>query len=153
MIGVSAASGPIPWADPTGPTRNVTHLLDRDGTSRRCAVVVNASPRETLGPSDYESHHKFLPYVTKLEATRKDDGAFSSTALQSSVWGDYPKSGDASRERCGRTYLRRGRRRRMMCSSSTAQLASEAGGQDAKKTLDLQLAIELAKYPNFIVAM
>lgn len=88
------------WPDtvernPSGPDAGtVTQLLQKpDGNVVvRCAVIVDASPKETWAiVSDYASHHQFVPYITHLEEIRQDDGRLLIDGVaHSSVWGDWP---------------------------------------------------------------
>jgi ribosome-associated toxin RatA of RatAB toxin-antitoxin module len=88
------------WTDteeknPAGPEAGtLTQLLKKsDGNVVvRCAIIVDASPKDTWAViSDYDSHHKFLPYITKLEATKKDDGKIQIDGVAASrVWGEWP---------------------------------------------------------------
>ena len=88
------------WADsvektPSRPEEGtVTQLLKKpDGNVVvRCAVVVDARPQEVWAVIiDYEGHPKFLPYVSKVKASKQADGQFLIDGItHSSLWGDWP---------------------------------------------------------------
>ncbi|HZZ80939.1 MAG TPA: SRPBCC family protein [Gemmataceae bacterium] len=88
------------WADtrernPAGPeTGTVTQLLERPNHNVvvRCAVVVDAPPKDVWAViNDYGTHHEFLPYVAKVEATPQKDGKiFIDGIAQSRLWGEWP---------------------------------------------------------------
>jgi len=152
------------WADtaernPSGPDAGtLTQLLNRDGNVEvRCAVIVNASPQDTWAViSDYASHHKFVPYVTKVESTKKDDGKILIDGVaHSRIWGDWPfrslvahhenpadgiYSAEWSDEDKDVFKVNRGGWRLTPTDKSQKQTV-----------LAFSLQIELKQYPNFIV--
>jgi len=88
------------WADtveknPSGPDAGtVTQLLQKANGNIvvRSAIVVDAPPKEAWAViTDYASHQQFLPYVSKVEATKEADGRFLIDGVaQSRIWGDWP---------------------------------------------------------------
>jgi len=88
------------WADtveknPSGPDAGtVTQLLQKANGNVvvRSAVVVDAPPKDVWAVvTDYASHRQFLPYISKVEATKQADGRFLIDGVaQSRIWGDWP---------------------------------------------------------------
>ena len=88
------------WADtveknPSGPDAGtVTQLLQKanGNVMVRSAVVVDAPPKDVWAVvTDYASHHQFLPYISKVTATKEADGRFLIAGVaQSRIWGDWP---------------------------------------------------------------
>ena len=58
----------------------------------RCAVIVDATPKETWAVvTDYDKHNEFLPYLSKVAATKLDDGRIAVEGVaHSRIWGDWP---------------------------------------------------------------
>jgi hypothetical protein len=88
------------WADTTernpatADVGTITQLFRQpDGTVVvRCAIVIDAPPSATWGVvSGYDKHNEFMPYISKVEATKKDGGVvIVEGTAHSRIWGDWP---------------------------------------------------------------
>ena len=96
------------WADtvesnPTSPADGaVTQLLRKknDNVVVRCAVIVDAPPQEVWAVvSGYDKHGDFLPYLSKVAATKRPDGRVQIDGVaHSRIWGDWPFQSVAKHE-------------------------------------------------------
>ena len=71
----------------------VTQLLTQDGRMFvRCAIIVPAPPTAVWKVvTDYDSHPKFIRYISELSSQKLDDGRVRLTSVaHSRLWGDFP---------------------------------------------------------------
>ena len=88
------------WADtvikdPDGPDAGtITQLLEKKNGNVvvRCAVVVDAPPKDVWDVvTDYSKHPDFLPYVTRIDATKQADGLVKIDGeVHSRIWQTWP---------------------------------------------------------------
>src|SRR5207244_991854 len=77
----------------------VTQLLTQEGrTFVRCAIVVPAPPAAVWKVvTDYDSHPKFIRYVSELSSKKFDDGRVRLTSVAvHDLWGDFPFVSDVT---------------------------------------------------------
>ncbi len=153
------------WPDttiqnPTGPADGaITQLFRKENGNVivRCGVVVDAPPKDVWAVvSDYSKHHEFLPYVSKVEATKQPDGKLRiNGSAHSRIWGDWPFESMVSH----RETPADGEYSALWSEENVGLFAVSRGGwslspvgTDKKQTLLVfTLQIELKDYPNFIV--
>lgn len=152
------------WADkeernPSGPASGtLTQLLEQpDGNVVvRCALVVDAPPKDVWATiNDYSSHKDFLPYVTKLEATRQAEGVFIDGIAYSRLWQEWPFQCLVIQKE----NPTKGVYSALWSEEDKGEFKVNRGGwtirpfdKSAKQTLlTFTLQIEMEKYPNFLV--
>ena len=88
----------VPAADPAISADGVvTHLVSHDGeVAVRSAIVIDAPAKRVWSVViDYDSHSRFLPYISALTSKKLGDGVvhIEGTA-HSRLWGDWPFASD-----------------------------------------------------------
>ena len=123
----------------------------------RGAIRIDARPTEVWSVvTGYDQHSKFLPYISKVEATPRNDGRIKVAGVaHSRIWGDWPFDAltlhDASpadglftaswsEDNVDDFEVNRG-----------AWGVKPIDRNQSQSLLTLTLQIELKKYPNFIV--
>jgi uncharacterized membrane protein len=77
----------------------VTQLLNQDGhTLVRTAIVVPAPPAAVWKVvTDFDSHPRFIRYVSELSSRKLEDGRVRLTGVaHSRLWGDFPFESDVT---------------------------------------------------------
>lgn len=153
------------WADtveknPSGAEDGTrTQLLQKQNGNVvvRCAIVVDAPPRDTWAVvSDYGSHHHFVPYITHLEEKKQKDGKLLIEGIaHSRVYGDFPfetlvtQTQDAGEGEYTATW---NHENKGLFKINRGGWKLRPFDKDKKQTLlEFQLQIEFEHYPNFFV--
>lgn len=123
----------------------------------RCSVVVDAPPSEVWAVvSGYEKHKEFLPYVSKVEATRQADGQLRIEGIaHSRIWGDWPFESTVVESKSPEM----GEYSALWDEAKTGPFSVNRGGwtlapngaNTNQTLLTFTLQVELNDYPNFIV--
>jgi uncharacterized membrane protein len=135
----------------------VTQLYsDADGNVMvRSAVIIDVPLKDVWAViADYDSHAKFMPYVSSLTATAEGDGKYHLTGVaHSRVWGDWPFDSHVQQH----MDRKQGVARVTWDEQGDGELAVNRGGwelrkiRDARTLLIFTLQVETVHYPNFIV--
>lgn len=151
------------WADrseknpATVDAGTITQLLQKANGNVvvRCAVVVDALPAEVwLTVTDYASHNKVLPYVSKVEAVKKDDGTVVIDGVaHSRLWGDWPFQSRVTQMEAPaqNEYAATWSEEDVDVFTVNRGGWTLAPSGDKQTLLAFTLQIELKDYPNFIV--
>src|ERR1019366_676333 len=122
----------------------------------RCPSPGDAPPNEVWATvTDYASHSRFLPYVSKVEAIPQDDGRFLIDGVaHSRLWGDWPFQSRVTHKEAPD----KGEYSALWSEENVDVFKVNRGGWSVKPVnkntqtlLVVTLQIELKDYPNFIV--
>ena len=134
----------------------VTQLLYQQGrTFVRTAIVVPAPPAAVWKVvTDYDSHPKFIRYISELSSQKRDDGRVHLTGVaHSRLWGDFPFESDV-------THTEKPAQDEYAASwheEAKAGFLVDRGGwkvlrlSDDQSLLIFTLQMEIEGYPNFLV--
>jgi uncharacterized membrane protein len=134
----------------------VTQLLSQEGrTFVRTAIVVPApSAAVWRVVIDYDSHPKFIRYVTELSSQKRADGRVHLTGVaHSRLWGDFPFESDVTHAE----KPAQGEYAASWHEEGKAGFMVDRGGWTVKHLSDDQslliftLQMEIDGYPNFLV--
>jgi len=134
----------------------VTQLLNEgEGTFVRTAIIVPAPPAEVWKVvTDYDSHPKFIRYVSELSSRKIEGGLVRLTGIaHSRLWGDFPFESDVTHtEKPAEGEYAAG-----WDDEGRAGFLVDRGGWTLKRLpgertlLVFRLQMEVEGYPNFLI--
>lgn len=148
------------WADtqirdPKTPAEGTITQLYRtpEGhTPVRCAIVVPAPAAEVWKViTDYDNHHRFMPYVTHVGSTETADGRHRIAGLaHSQLWGDWLFDSTVKHTATDDGYKAAWDEAGDPLTVNRGSWQVRALGKNDSLVV-FSLEIELANYPNFLV--